>query len=958
MIRASEPQPDRLRSAAIDEPRLQSVFGTDDRVVVGDATQFPWRAIGKVTVTADTGIFSGSGFLIGPYHMLTAGHVVHSAAYGGDGWANAITVSFGTVDVLDPFGEAVATEWRAPMAWSTSATAGEDWALVTLDRSLGDALGIFGLGAQPVDDFYDGTQVTIAGYPGDLDNGQQLYASAGPIDSGSVDQLFYNGALDTAGGMSGGPIWQTASGSGERTAIGVHAAGAVDPQAPGAVNAATRLTTARITQIEEWQGQDAILRPPVDRPDLTDGGVFDGADAAALSTVQVLAGGTLSLTISPRNIGTATASGYQITVYASTNATITEFDTVIGTVTGPALAPFETAAAAVPLTIPSSLPTASYYIGWRLDAAEALPEFSEADNSGLADKRLEVTAVPDLVAEEVSFDSLAWVPGQQITADWIIRNAGGAAAPGQPSALYISSDPTVTTSDPRLVRDAFGTVLGPGQTDPEGGTFTYTLGLSPGEYWVAAVADVDGAVVEGSESNNVSAAVRVQIGVAGQVLTGNDDPNGIAGTADNDTIRGLGGNDTLTGREGGDRLEGGNDDDQMFGDAGPDTLLGGFGFDTLFGNAGDDSLVGDLGDGVDGQGDVLNGGSGSDTLIGEGGPDTLSGEDGNDRLDGGPGFDQLNGNAGDDTLIGGALRDSLLGGSGADWIEGEDGNDDIYAGSGNDTVLGGTGPDFVDGEDGDDSLDGGADDDIILGQAGSDTLSGGSGIDRLLGGSGVDLLLGGSGGDRLFAGSGDDSIDGGQGDDLIFGNAGNDSAEGGSGADSLVGEAGADTLSGGPGDDLLAGREEADSLLGGSGSDIVDGEAGDDRLFGGSGDDAVYGRAGADWLAGDAGADFLSGGSEADTLTGGPGDDRLGGDGGTDLFVFAAGDGADLIFDFANGVEQIWIEGGVGSFAALVFGTDGSGRLTVGYSADPGDVITLQGMGAGDLTDDGTILFV
>lgn len=946
--------------APVEEPRRQSVFGPDDRVAVGDATEFPWRAIGKVTITAEVGTFFGSGFLIGPYHMLTAGHVVHSSSYCGDGSAEAITVSFGTADGVSPFGEAVATAWRAPSDWTASALPGADWALVTLDRTLGPWLETFALGAQAGVDFYDGAFSTVAGYPGDLDNGRQLYAAAGTIDSGSVDQLFYNGTLDTAGGMSGGPVWQTSSGSGTRTAIGIHAAGAVDPDAPGAVNAATRLTAERITQIAEWQGQDAILRPPIDQPDLADGGLFDPSAVATLSASAAGAGETLTLTLNPRNLGTATATGYRIDVYASTNATITEFDSLIGSIAGPELMPFETGSVAIPVSVPANLPTGDYHIGWVLDAEDAVVEFAEDDNTGVLAGLLSVTGRADLVAEALTLSSLGWVAGQSIATDWQIRNAGTVAAPPLPTALHISTDPVVTAADPLLLRDGSGTALAPGQSAMEGApfAFTYDGALAPGDYWVAAIADPDGDLTEGDEGNNASPPILVSIGVAGQTLTGDGSANGIAGGAQNDTIRGFGGDDTLTGRGGGDLIEGGNDDDQAFGDAGPDTLLGGYGFDTLFGNSGNDLLRGDIGDGIDGQGDVLNGGSGNDTLIGEGGPDTLSGAAGDDRLEGGPGFDQLNGNEGQDTLIGGALRDSLLGGPGDDWIAGEGGNDDIYAGSGADTVFGGDDPDFVDGEAGPDHIEGGAGDDILLGSLGADTLVGGVGIDRLLGGSGADQLFGGSGGDRIYAGGEDDTVDGGSGNDLIFGNAGNDSALGGAGQDSLVGEGGRDTLLGGPGDDLLAGREDADSLDGGTGADLADGEAGDDIVAGGSGNDTLFGRQGADRLEGGQGDDFLSGGSESDTLVGGPGADSLGGDGGTDLFIFSAGDGADHLFDLQPGVETIWIQGGVGSFGALLLGTAPAGWVTVGYSADPGDVLTLQGVMPGELLDDGTILFV
>ena len=126
------------------------------------------------------------------------------------------------------------------------------------------------------------------------------------------------------------------------------------------------------------------------------------------------------------------------------------------------------------------------------------------------------------------------------------------------------------------------------------------------------------------------------------------------------------------------------------------------------------------------------------------------------------------------------------------------------------------------------------------------------------------------------------SIVGGSGKDKLYGQAGNDSILGGDGAD---------TLSGGKGNDKLYGQNGNDSLVGGDGADI---------LSGGSGNDTIYGNAGNDSILGGAGADKLYGGAGNDTLTGGKGNDSLWGNAGKDTFVYASGDGKDVISGFEN----------------------------------------------------------
>ena len=139
-----------------------------------------------------------------------------------------------------------------------------------------------------------------------------------------------------------------------------------------------------------------------------------------------------------------------------------------------------------------------------------------------------------------------------------------------------------------------------------------------------------------------------------------------------------------------------------------------------------------------------------------------------------------------------------------------------------------------------------------------------------------------------------------------------------------------DTIFGGNGNDSISGGDDADSLLGGNGDDVMDGGSGADVAYGGWGRDTITGGGGADTLMGSLGQDSLEGGTGADRLTGGRD---------ADLFVFAAGSGADIITDFENGVDRIRIAG-VGVDAILAQGHDtliqfGSDTILVlGVSAD------------------------
>jgi Ca2+-binding RTX toxin-like protein len=105
-------------------------------------------------------------------------------------------------------------------------------------------------------------------------------------------------------------------------------------------------------------------------------------------------------------------------------------------------------------------------------------------------------------------------------------------------------------------------------------------------------------------------------------------------------------------------------------------------------------------------------------------------------------------------------------------------------------------------------------------------------------------------------------------------------------------------------------RGSANDLISGSaGSDLILAGGGDDIAFGNAGDDTIYGMGGNDKLYGGSGNDKLYGGTGMDELRGGSGNDQLNGGSGLDKFIFGANSGVDVIKDFQNGVDKIYLTG-------------------------------------------------
>lgn len=296
---------------------------------------------------------------------------------------------------------------------------------------------------------------------------------------------------------------------------------------------------------------------------------------------------------------------------------------------------------------------------------------------------------------------------------------------------------------------------------------------------------------------------------------------------------------------------------------------------------------------------------------------------------------------------------------------------EITGTSGNDSITANGERIAIDSGDGSDTIAADASRDTVLyAGAGNDTVNGHSGNDLLVGGLGNDALNGGAGNDRyIFSlGDGQDIITEVQGFDIVqFGTgitpAGVTSArvERQNGnitsydleitftgtSDKLIikGYFGHRTATSTPlvydsrieqfifadgtiwnettfaemyykftgteADDIATalGGVEAE-YAGNGGNDTLTGDFGNDRLDGGADEDVLSGNAGNDYIDGGSGDDQLFGGAGHDTLKGNTGNDYLHGGDGNDTYLFALGDGQDIITD-TQGTDTIQFAAGI-----------------------------------------------
>lgn len=235
---------------------IETVILDDGRVRINQTALLPWRMICALLITGSNGVRAvGTGWLIGPRTLVTAGHCVHHPDLGG--WAARIEVSAGRDGEQFPYGTFTGTRFSALQEWTTGHVPELDYGCIHLDAPLGERTGWFSL--QPVSDaeLRDRT-VAIAGYPADRGQGTELYSHAQKLLRVDPQRLYYD--VDTFGGQSGSPAWLESSGIAP-IVVGIHAYGvAGTPAGYGIVaNSATRLIPPVLAEIVRWRTASDIF---------------------------------------------------------------------------------------------------------------------------------------------------------------------------------------------------------------------------------------------------------------------------------------------------------------------------------------------------------------------------------------------------------------------------------------------------------------------------------------------------------------------------------------------------------------------------------------------------------------------------------------------------------------------------------------------------------------------------
>ncbi|MBC7934744.1 MAG: serine protease [Rhizobacter sp.] len=220
------------------------IIGVDNRVRVFATTTYPWRAICSLKITAsDNSKWIGTGWLVSPRTIITAGHCVFMHDHGG--WAKSIEVIPGLNDAARPYGSCSSNNLRSVAGWTNSKNRDFDYGAIILPASCrpGDKTGYFGFGVKN-DAYLMPSVLNISGYPGDKGGNQQWFMALKPK---SLTSRVIKYDIDTMGGQSGAPVWVKVGQV--RTCVGIHTNGHLSG------NSATRIVTPVFNNIQAWKNQ-------------------------------------------------------------------------------------------------------------------------------------------------------------------------------------------------------------------------------------------------------------------------------------------------------------------------------------------------------------------------------------------------------------------------------------------------------------------------------------------------------------------------------------------------------------------------------------------------------------------------------------------------------------------------------------------------------------------------------
>jgi V8-like Glu-specific endopeptidase len=213
---------DGFSDGNLEGVNIESVIGKDSRVKITNTIQNPYYYIGLIDVGC-------TGTLVGPRHVLTAGHCVSP---GNGTWYNNLDFTVAQNESYKPWGSESWALATTTTAWFNNADGSQDYGMIVLKAAPHNGWNGFGT-------YNSNGTYNVTGYPGDKPQGS-MWGMSGTTTSDS-DDIFYT--IDTAGGQSGSGVLDT-----NNIVRGIHTNGVNS----AGNNQGTRITSTVFRTIIGW----------------------------------------------------------------------------------------------------------------------------------------------------------------------------------------------------------------------------------------------------------------------------------------------------------------------------------------------------------------------------------------------------------------------------------------------------------------------------------------------------------------------------------------------------------------------------------------------------------------------------------------------------------------------------------------------------------------------------------
>lgn len=206
------------------------------------------RRTALITYINGSNSYVCTGWFIGKDTVVTAGHCVHGGG-SGESWSRNVKVYPAysqTNSPRAPYGHCSARRLYSVTGWTGSGNPNFDYGAIKLNCNIGYTTGWFGFRALS-NAAIKTTPAIINGYPGDKPT-TDPWLSADRVRTYSNNKIYYRN--DTAGGMSGSPVWyDDGSSSGAPWAIGIHTSGVNG----AGNNSGVRINSRVFNNLSKWK---------------------------------------------------------------------------------------------------------------------------------------------------------------------------------------------------------------------------------------------------------------------------------------------------------------------------------------------------------------------------------------------------------------------------------------------------------------------------------------------------------------------------------------------------------------------------------------------------------------------------------------------------------------------------------------------------------------------------------